>query len=190
MRNILQLFFLLAITFMMSCTEEAAQPKPAAQLALEYESAKYAHFSIEDCPYQFEINTKARKLKPKVAKPCWVNLYYPPQKATLYITYSAIDENLENYLRDAQKLPLQHTIKADNIQSTSFENKENKTYGSFYEVGGDAASQAQFYLTDSIDHFVTGSIYFEATPNYDSILPAAAYLKKDIQHLMETFQWK
>ncbi|PKP39455.1 MAG: gliding motility lipoprotein GldD, partial [Bacteroidetes bacterium HGW-Bacteroidetes-13] len=26
--------------------------------------------------------------------------------------------------------------------------------------------------------------------NYDSILPAAAYLAKDVKTLMETFRWK
>ena len=60
----------------------------------------------------------------------------------------------------------------------------------FYEVGGNAASQSQFYVTDSVNHFVTGSLYFYAKPNYDSILPAAHYLKKDIQHIMETIKWE
>ncbi|PAM93548.1 gliding motility lipoprotein GldD, partial [Flavobacterium sp. IR1] len=64
------------------------------------------------------------------------------------------------------------------------------TYGMFYEVSGDAASQAQFYLTDSVSHFMTGSVYFRAQPNYDSILPAATYLKNDMRHLMETVNWK
>ena len=60
----------------------------------------------------------------------------------------------------------------------------------FYEVGGNAASQSQFYLTDSTEHFLTGSLYFYAKPNYDSILPAAKYLEKDIRHIMETVKWK
>jgi len=68
--------------------------------------------------------------------------------------------------------------------------RKNNTSGNFYEVEGDAASQAQFYLTDSTSHFLTGAIYFEAKPNYDSILPAADYLKRDIRHLMETLKWE
>ena len=59
-----------------------------------------------------------------------------------------------------------------------------------YEIGGNAASQSQFYLTDSIRHFVTGSLYFYAKPNYDSILPASEYLKNDIKHIMESLKWK
>jgi gliding motility-associated lipoprotein GldD len=60
----------------------------------------------------------------------------------------------------------------------------------FYEVGGDAATNSQFYVTDSTRHFVTGSLYFYAKPNYDSILPAASYIKKDIKKIIETFEWK
>ena len=60
----------------------------------------------------------------------------------------------------------------------------------FYEVDGNAASQSQFYITDSTRHFITGSIYFRVRPNYDSIYPAAMYLKKDIRRIMETAYWK
>jgi gliding motility-associated lipoprotein GldD len=60
----------------------------------------------------------------------------------------------------------------------------------FYEVRGNAASQAQFYVTDSTSHFVTGSLYFYARPNYDSIYPAAVYLQKDIRSIMESLRWK
>jgi gliding motility-associated lipoprotein GldD len=59
-----------------------------------------------------------------------------------------------------------------------------------YEIGGDAASQSQFYLTDSINHFISGSLYFYAKPNYDSIYPASEYLKRDIKRLMESLKWK
>lgn len=93
-------------------------------------------------------------------------------------------------MRDAQNLTQKHTIKADEISSNLYENPEEKVYGMIYEIGGDAASQSQFYVTDSINHFVSGSLYFYAKPNYDSIYPAAEYLKKDIKRLMESIEWK
>ena len=46
------------------------------------------------------------------------------------------------------------------------------------------------HLQDSTDHFLVGSLYFYARPNFDSIYPAAVYLEKDIVHLMETLKWK
>ena len=81
-------------------------------------------------------------------------------------------------------------IKADEIKYEEYENPEQRVYGMFYKVAGNAASQSQFYITDSIHHFITGSIYFRAKPNYDSILPGAHYLRNDMQHLMETVRWK
>ena len=121
-----------------------------------------------------------------------VTLEYPALKGTIFLTYKTITthENLIAFLKDAQNFTQKHTIKADEIIEQIYENKERKVYGMFYEVGGNAASQSQFYVTDSITHFLTGSLYFYAKPNYDSILPAANYLQKDIKHIMETVEWK
>ncbi len=185
----LVLSFILVVVFL-GCSKHEVQPKPKAHLALNYDDANYKIATLNGCNYQFEINSSARLQKPRVAKNCWTNIYYPKQKGTIFITYNKIDNNLEKYLIDAQKLPLEHSVKADNIKSSEYINPAKNTYGVFYEVVGDAASQAQFYLTDSTQHFITGSIYFNATPNYDSILPAAEYLKKDIRHIMETTTWK
>ena len=60
----------------------------------------------------------------------------------------------------------------------------------FYEVGGNAASQSQFYVTDSTKHFLAGSVYFYAKPNFDSILPAAEYIKNDMRSILESMKWK
>ena len=172
----------------LSCAEDP-QPKPKAFLAMEYPAAEYEPLEIQ-CPYIFEKNVYAVARQPGVEQECWLNLNYELLKGTIFITYQPVRNNLDSLLTDAQKLPLQHTIKADAIEGSRYVNPVEQTYGMFYEVTGDAASQAQFYLTDSLNHFLTGSIYFEAQPNFDSILPAADYLKKDIRHLMETVEWQ
>lgn len=179
--------FVLCIT--LACSEEKMLPKPKAYLALTYDEASYINIDV-DCPFSFEINVYSRLENPRNHRFCWTNIYYPKQKATVFITYVPVENNLNELLRDAQQLPLQHTIKADHIEASIYTNEANRTFGTFYEVEGDAASQAQFYLTDSIQHFLTGSIYFSARPNYDSLVPSAAYLKKDIRHLMESVTWK
>ena len=108
------------------------------------------------------------------------------------MTYKKIksEEKLISYLRDAQNFTQKHTQKADEIAERLYENQERKVYGMFYEVGGNAASQSQFYVTDSTNHFLTGSLYFYTKPNYDSILPASNYLQRDIQRIMESVIWK
>ncbi len=47
-----------------------------------------------------------------------------------------------------------------------------------------------FILQIVSNHFLSGSLYFYAKPNYDSIYPAAEYLKKDIKRIMESLEWK
>jgi len=101
-----------------------------------------------------------------------------------------VQSNIDSLLRDAQKLTYKHVIKADNIIEQPYLNPQKKVYGMFYQVGGNAATNTQFYVTDSTRHFVTGSVYFYAKPNFDSIMPAADYIKNDMRRLMETIYWK
>lgn len=182
------LIFLAGFMMLISCKDEK-QPKPKGFLALEYPKAEYSTVDL-DCPYSFEMNTLARITPSRNNIPCWIDLRYDLLNGSIYLTYQEVDNNLDSLLTDAQKLPLAHTIKADVIQGDIYTNKYHKTYGMFYEVDGNAASQAQFYLTDSVKHFITGSIYFNRRPNFDSLVPAADYLKKDMRHLMETLTWK
>ena len=168
-------------------------PKPRAFLRLEYPQPKYIKVDW-NLPFSFERNELANNITDiKVArdeKSIGINVTYPSLKGTIYLTYKKVTQgNLEPYLIDAQNITQKHTQKADAITEQPYINNINRVYGMFYEVGGNAASQSQFYVTDSINHFVTGSLYFYAKPNYDSILPAAQYLKRDILHLMESIKW-
>jgi len=160
-------------------------PKPGAMLRLDYPRADYVPVDL-DCAYGFERNVHARV---QGGKDCSMVLDYPEMKAAIYLTYKPVNGNLDTLLRDAQKLSFEHVVKADNIMDRPFVNPQEHVYGMFYEISGDAASQSQFYVTDSTQHFVTGSLYFHARPNYDSIFPAAVYLQGDILRIMETLRW-
>jgi gliding motility-associated lipoprotein GldD len=111
-------------------------------------------------------------------------------KGSIYINYKPVNGNLDKLLLDAQKLSYEHVVKADGIYEEPIVNEAYKVFGMYYEVKGNAASQSQFYATDSTKHFVTGSLYFYVKPNYDSILPAAVYLQKDIRKIIESLRWK
>jgi gliding motility-associated lipoprotein GldD len=168
-----------------SCKQEVL-PKPSSQLRLDYPIAEYASFS-NHCPFEFNINADAII---KENKECGFTIQYPKMKATIYLTYKTVNNDIDKLLRDAQKLTFEHVIKADDIKEQPFLNDDKKVYGMFYEVSGNAATNAQFYVTDSTKHFVTGSVYFYAKPNFDSIMPATSYVKNDMQRLMETIKWK
>jgi len=190
MKNI---FLLLTIVLSISCDNDPL-PKPKAFLRLDYPKPKYKEVKT-NLPFTFEKNSLADNIgvikSSKDKKTLGLEVVYSSIKGTIYLTYKKIDsDSLQLFINNAQSITQAHAKKADAITKQSFANFEQSVYGMFYEVDGNVASQAQFYLTDSINHFLTGSLYFYVKPNYDSILPAADYLKKDIQHIMETLKWK
>lgn len=181
MRKILLLFIAIIL---ISCGEETI-PKPKAYLSLEYPEQEYHILGIQR-PYTFEVadNTAIKKM-PKN----WLNVQYPELKASVDITYRPVNNNLRELLIEAEKLVLEHTVKADHISWIDFTNDTHKVYGKMCEIAGNAASQVQFHATDSTKHFIKGSLFFYVKPNYDSIYPAVEYIKKDMIRMMETLQW-
>lgn len=177
---------LLSLPFLIFSCKESVLPKPAGYLRLDYPEAKYVNFENE-CPFTFEMNSEAII---KAEKECGFTITYPKMKATIYLTYKPVNKNIQQLLRDAQKLTYEHVIKADDILEQPYLNSNKKVFGMFYQVDGNAATNSQFYATDSIKHFITGSVYFYAKPNFDSIMPASSYVKNDMQRLMETLKWK
>jgi len=180
-----RLAILMVIVLMASCGNEVTI-KPEAKLRLQYPVPDYNELTL-DCPFQFERNKITTVIQ---KKGCGVNIEYPSMKATVYLTYQPVNGNLEKLLSDAQKLTYDHTIKANEIFEQPRVDSLHKVYGMFYMINGDAASQTQFYATDSLRHFVSGALYFDVKPNFDSIYPAVYYLRNDIRHIMETLTWK
>jgi len=168
-----------------SCKNETV-PKPSSYLRLDYPIAEYSHFE-NGCRYSFDFNSNAMITE---KGNCNFEINYPKMKATIYLSYKPVNNNIKLLLQDAQKLTYQHVIKADEILEQPYINPDKRVFGMFYQVDGNAATNTQFYVTDSTKNFVTGSVYFYAKPNFDSIMPAASYIKNDVQNLMETLKWK
>ena len=186
LKKIITFSAIVIISFLSISCKDDVLPKPSSYLRLDYPEAKYVNFENE-CPFAFEMNSEAVIKK---EADCGFTITYPKMKATIYLTYKPVTKNINELLRDAQKLTFEHVIKADDILEQPYMNPDKKVYGMFYQVEGNAATNSQFYATDSTRHFVTGSVYFYAKPNYDSIMPAASYIKNDMQRLMETLKWK
>lgn len=179
------IFLLLIGSVCLTGCKEDVLPKPKAMLRLEYPKTEYGALDTKNFKFAKNISAKV-----KVQNENSLTLDYPSMKGSIFINYKQVDGNLEKLLSDAQKLSYEHTVKAEGIEYREFINDKDKVYGMFYEVSGDAASQAQFYVTDSVEHFMMGSLYFYARPNYDSIYPAAVYLQRDMGRIMESLRWK
>lgn len=176
---------LLIFVILLGSCEDQAIPKPKAQMRLEYPEG--ASSPLETDNFKFQYNQLAT---PNLDSETAFSLEYPEMKGAIFLSYKKIDDNLEKLIVDAKRLSYEHAAKADNIVEQPYVNPNKKVYGSLFEVQGNAASQSQFFVTDSTEHFLTGSVYFYTKPNYDSILPAAAYLQNDIRRIIETLEWK
>lgn len=178
------LLFLIAFSFF-SCKKDAL-PKPSGFLSLDYPDPKYINFD-KNCAYSFDINNATIVTE---ESNCNFEINYPKMKATLYLSYKPVNNNIKLLLKDAQKLTYEHVIKADDIIEQPFINANKKVYGMFYSVNGNAATNAQFYVTDSTKHFLRGSLYFDAAPNQDSLAPVVNFLREDVLHLINTLEWE
>lgn len=181
-RNLGLLIFLICLVS--GCREDVL-PKPKAMLRLEYPSSKEGKLETEY--FSVKYNKLARLRSESNSS---FTLDYPLMKGSIFINYKPVNGNLDKLLTDAQKLSYEHVVKADGIYEEPIANTPHKVFGMYYEVKGNAASQSQFYVTDSTKHFVTGSLYFYAKPNYDSILPAAVHLQQDMRNIIESLRWK
>ena len=174
----------------MSCKEKA-MPKPKGYFRIEFPEKKYETWN-ENYPFSFEYLKDAQVVKDKsrLAEKYWLNVEYPKYNATLHLSYKEVSENLEKYLEDSHRLVYKHAIKADAIDGTNYIDDQQNVYGLVYRIQGNAASSVQFIATDSLKHFLRGSLYFNNHPNSDSLAPVIKYIDKDIVHLMESLKWK
>ena len=176
-----------------ACNGAPNVPKPRGYMRADFPEKQYQVFDAAGFPYRFEYPqyaTIAVDTQSYNYEPFWINLQIPQHHATIHISYKKIQKNLSGLLDDTHNFVYRHVIKAEAISEMPYLNDEQKVYGMLYELDGNVASAVQFYTTDSTRNFLRGALYFSATPNADSLAPSIAFLTKDIQHLMETLEWK
>lgn len=182
------LFFL--FLFLIACDENPT-PKPRGYYRITLPEHQYKVFDPVDCPFRFEIPSGAQPLRDTndLSEPCWWYITFPQLNANIYLSYKKVQGDLNNYTEDARTLVYKHTQKANGINEQLVINQKGAS-GMLYDIGGEAASSVQFFMTDSTHHFLRGALYFNVVPNSDSLAPVITYLKKDIEHLLGTLEWK
>lgn len=191
------LFFAIAIFVATGCQQDYT-PRERGYFRLSLpERGAYKTFQSDQCPFTFEYPSYSELQRDTVfldtlpENPCWMNLEMPDVNGTVFLSYKALrgKADLEKVIEDAHNLTYKHSIKAQYINPVSLHPHEN-VYGLYYDVGGNAASNVQFFVTDSQQHFIRGALYFRNAPNVDSIKPVLDYVKDDVAHLINTLQWK
>ena len=184
---------LLSLVLLASCGEVNDDydfyPKPISGSKIVFPQKEYKSF-VSDCNYKFEIPIYSNLLLDTNVNNCNGNLRFENFNAELYLTYINVDTNLMYNIEYSRKLAYDHSIKADAIEEAVIKNTDNKTYGVQYKIKGNAASNYQFYVTDSTNHFLRGALYFNTAPNYDSIQPTLEFMMADFDHMIKTINWE
>jgi gliding motility-associated lipoprotein GldD len=141
------------------------------------------------CPFRFEYPVYWQMI-PVEGQNCWYNMSFPQYQATIYLSYKPVRDNLAELLDDAHVFAYTHDVKASAIESQFIQTKNENVVGLLFDIEGNTASAVQFFVTDSITHFFRGSLYFYSSPNSDSLAPLIDFFRKDIEHLIETVDFK
>ncbi len=190
-------------------------PRPEGYFAIDLPKHQYQLFDNPGFPYQFEYPVYAKVVRDTSyfgeapENPYWINIDFPSLNGRIYISYNIIGGNtfykikapggvyrdslakntLANLIDGSYKLTYKHSSKASSIEDSLMTNPAG-VKGVYFKVGGNAATANQFFVTDSVRNFLRGALYFDTTPNEDSLLPVNQFLKQDMLHLIETFRWK
>ncbi|MCE2740936.1 MAG: gliding motility lipoprotein GldD [Sphingobacteriales bacterium] len=184
---------LISFIVLVSCSSEnQTTPRPRGFQRIDYPNKEYDRFYLDACHYSFELPKYGMvKADPyPAAEECWYNIYYKPFGATLHLSYRTIKNRADLFklLNDSREMVFKHVMRADQIIE-NYINKPNY-HGIYYELDGSTATNAQFYVTDSTQHFLRGSLYFNTRTNQDSIAPVLKFLKADMLRLIETLNWE
>ena len=170
--------------------------KPRGYFKIDFPKHQYQVFDLPNFPYRFEYPVYAKIERDtsffgdRPENPYWINISFPRFNGKIYISYKEIGKNNFNKLvNDAFEMTYKHSERAAGIDD-SVMRTPNGVSGIFFDVAGNAATAKQFFVTDSVKHFLRGALYFNATPNEDSLGIVNDFLQVDMKHLINTLQWK
>jgi len=182
---------------------------------IDFPERKYVKFDKEGFPYSFEYPVYANIIRDttyfdnSTENPYWINIDFPQFHGRVFLSYKAIGgqslykvkqangvykdslatNQFDKMVSDAYSLTNKNDVAATSIKD-SLINTPNGLTGIFFKVGGNAATAKQFFLSDTTKNFIRGALYFDVTPNADSLKPVQDFLQADLDHIINTFQWK
>ena len=190
-------FLLLSATLLFSCVEEQVNsPKPKMFPRIIYPAQTYDQFELNVCNFTFEkpgyadVKTGIKFFNEESSHPCWFDLELKDFNGSIHFSYNPIENSnsLDKLVADAFKIVEQHNSKAEYREEILIQN-DNGVNGLLFNLEGPVASPINFFLTDTTNHFVRASLYFNSAVDPDSIAPVLNFVSKDIQKILETFEW-
>ncbi|MEO6330229.1 MAG: hypothetical protein ABIO55_14950 [Ginsengibacter sp.] len=187
--------------------------KKRGYFKVDFPEKKYLKFDQPGFPYTFEYPLYARIVKDSTYfestpdNKYWINIDFPSFNGKIFMSYKTIGgksvykiktpsgytdsagiNSFDKLVDDSYKLSYKNDIKAYSIND-SLMHTPNDLTGIFFLLSGNVATSTQFFLTDSTKHFLRGALYFNATPNQDSLKPVNDFLQQDMKHIINTLRW-
>ena len=204
----------IATFFLMACNSPYSSKK-RGYYKIDLPEHGYQVFDRADFPYAFEYPVYGKIIQDSTyfdstpENNYWVNVDYPDMHARLFLSYKIVGgkapfklkqpdgsyrdsigiNQFDLMVQDAFQLTNKNDVIATKINDSLIRTPSGIT-GVYFKVGGNAATARQFFLSDTTKNFIRGALYFETTPNADSIKPVLDFLSKDLDHLINTFRWK
>lgn len=188
---VIGLIVIFSSLFLVSCENEFS-PKPKGFNRIELPDPVYTQLP-DSLPYNFSYSTFAKISSDSswISERYWIDLTYPELGATIQLTYKPIENNkklLVEYLADSYNLTSKHNVKAYAIEE-AIVNLANGGQATIMELSGEVPSPFQFHVTDSVNHFLRGALYFKTATKNDSLAPVINYVKNDMIRMLNTLEW-
>ena len=212
--NFVSLFLGCLLMLLIACNSNYTSRKKG-YFNIDLPKHEYQVFNNQDFPYSFEYPMYATVIQDSSyfdstpENNYWINLDFPDFNARLFMSYKIIGgmapykikqsdgsykdslgvNQFDLMVNDAFNLTNKNDVIASSIKDSLIRNQYGIS-GVFFKVGGNAATASQFFLSDTTKNFIRGALYFDATPNADSLRPVQEFLRKDLEHLISTFKFK
>lgn len=183
-------FWLLIILAMSSCKDQPETPRPPCFLRVDFPEHTYKQAG-EGSPVTFDLASiyKLEHLEQKEDGTYKGKIDLGQLNGLVYLHYYKIKEPLSFYINHSNDEIDRHKLKAKAINDEQILRPKDSVYGTSFELVGDVATPFQFYLTDSVTHFLYAEVLFNSRPNYDSLKPTLDYFKEDLNQILESIKW-
>lgn len=205
---------ILGCTFFAACNSTYTSKKKG-YFNIDLPEHKYVSFDKPDFPFSFDYPVYGNIIRDSTyfdsspENPYWINVDFPGLNARIFLSYKIIGGNavykikqadgsykdsvatnqFDKMVNDAFNLTNKNQVVSNSIKDSVFRTANNIS-GVYFKVGGNAATARQFYMSDTTKNFLRGALYFDATPNADSLKPVLDFLQTDLEQMIRSFKWK
>lgn len=214
-KNLWMLFFCVIMGFIFFGCNAPYVSKKRGYFKIDLPERGYQKFDNPGFPYSFEYPVYAQIGKDSTffdnnpENPYWINIDFPDFHGKIFLSYKIIGGKalykikqpdgkykdslgtniFDKMVADAFTLTNKNDVVSSSIKDSLIKTP-NQISGVFFKVAGNAATAKQFFLTDTSKNFIRGALYFDVTPNADSLMPVQDFLQSDLEHIINTFRWR